>query len=449
MKQSKYNYISARGDESVLYNTASDRLLIIDHLLVEMLNKYSVERIAEIHPQFYHVLCQYGFLVEENVDEHAKILIKWDFEDNDESTFSLTINPTLKCNLRCWYCYEDHENPPADMSKKTLEAVRRFIDDTINQPKLEHFHLSFFGGEPFLRFTQVVIPLIEYCATLCKELNKVLSVSFTTNGVLISDRYISQLASFDVPLSFQITLDGNKEFHNTTRVGKTKKGTYSVILSNIKNLLAKLPTTQVVLRCNYTAANLQSFADVATDFKNIPNEYKQSISLNFERVWQDKGISDVVTPEIFDWVMQKFSSAGFDISKNDYVIKHRCYADSNRAIVINSDGKLFRCTARDFHEDNSEGYLLEDGTLMWNERYAKRLKTKGGSNACKNCIIFPICGASCSQNRLEKINHIGCILDRNRETISEILEKRVDTLIEIRTNQLNTKSNQAENDWPY
>ncbi len=430
MKQSIYNYLTTRGEENVLYNVASDKFLIINAQLAELLKNNAAEEIARVHPQFFQALCKYGFLVDETADEHADLLSQWEVEDNDDSKFSLTINPTLKCNLRCWYCYEDHENPPADMSEETLGAVESFIESIISRPNLKHFHLSFFGGEPFLRFNQIVAPLIEFSCKLCKQNEKTITIGFTTNGVLISDKFISKLASFQVPISFQITLDGNKVFHNNTRVGKNKVGTYNAIIDNIRKL-AEVHGVSILLRCNYTAVNLQSFADVATDLRDFTEEQKQNISVNFERIWQDKGTSDTVIPETLEWVLQKFSAAGFDVSNNDYVIKHRCYADSNQALVINSDGKLFRCTARDFVDENSEGTLAADGFLNWNERYHTRLKAKGGSQTCKTCIIFPICGAGCSQNRLERLNQNGCLKDLTGETIRGILDKRVDTLIDI------------------
>ena len=438
MKQSRYNYLTKREGEYVLYNALSDKFLLINPDLADLFENSPVDKIEKIHPQFFQVLCQNGFLVNENLNEYEELLHQWDMEDNDESKFTLTVNPTLKCNLRCWYCYEDHDNPPQDLSSETLNAIKRFIESVIDNPKLKHFQLSFFGGEPFLRYNQVIFPLISYSYNLCKTLNKNISVNFTTNGVLITDKYIRQLSSFNIPMSFQITLDGNKTFHNSTRVGKNKNGTYSTIINNIRKL-AEIQQTVVYLRCNYTANNLQSFADVATDLGQFPNLIKQRISVNFERIWQDDSVSDIVIPETLDWVMKKFLLAGYNVSNNDYVVKHRCYADSNRAIVINSDGKLFKCTARDFITSNSEGEILNDGSIKWNERHLLRLQTKGGSRACQTCIIFPICGASCSQNRLERLRQTGCLLDRNSEAIRNILEKRINSLIDISLKHLTEK----------
>ena len=50
-------------------------------------------------------------------------------------------------------------------------------------------------------------------------------------------------------------------------------------------------------------------------------------------------------------------------------------------MVINYDGKLFRCTARDFKKGDAEGELLSDGILKWNEKVKMRTAIKYGNNS--------------------------------------------------------------------
>ena len=56
------------------------------------------------------------------------------------------ILPTLGCNARCVYCYEEGMKP-VTMTPETVEQVIRYILDTHEGDKV---HLSWFGGEPLL-----------------------------------------------------------------------------------------------------------------------------------------------------------------------------------------------------------------------------------------------------------------------------------------------------------
>ncbi len=76
--------------------------------------------------------------------------------------------------------------------------------------------------------------------------------------------------------------------------------------------------------------------------------------------------------------------------------------------MINSDGNVFKCTARDFVPENSEGRLMPDGTLTLNERYRRRQALKYANPDCRACSILPICNGGCSQAKMERTEHEGC-----------------------------------------
>lgn len=47
------------------------------------------------------------FIVEKDVDEKKKALLKIESNWEDKKMYQLIVNPTLDCNLSCWYCYEN------------------------------------------------------------------------------------------------------------------------------------------------------------------------------------------------------------------------------------------------------------------------------------------------------------------------------------------------------
>lgn len=84
--------------------------------------------------------------------------------------------------------------------------------------------------------------------------------------------------------------------------------------------------------------------------------------------------------------------------------KKACYADRYHQAVINYDGSVFKCTARDFAKTNErDGILMNDGRIDWDEKkFNKRLgKTTIENKYCNNCKYLPLCFGPCSQKQLE------------------------------------------------
>lgn len=72
-------------------------------------------------------------------------------------------------------------------------------------------------------------------------------------------------------------------------------------------------------------------------------------------------------------------------------------------MIVNYNGDVYKCTARDFAKTKREGKLNEDGTITYEESYYKRMNALYSNKTCQECIIFPICDV-CSQKRLEAIS---------------------------------------------
>lgn len=49
-----------------------------------------------------------GFIVDNTHKESQLYAIKVKEQLESDNHVRITINPTLDCNLKCWYCYEDH-----------------------------------------------------------------------------------------------------------------------------------------------------------------------------------------------------------------------------------------------------------------------------------------------------------------------------------------------------
>lgn len=426
MRKSIYNHLSNMYGCSLLYNTLSDEMAILDPTLLKMYQDRSIDDIRDIHPQFHQFLSQKGFIVNDNTDEFQSCIDKWDKEDNDPSHFTITVNPTLDCNMRCWYCYEKHD-ASRTMSQHILSRVFRLINIKTSERELKHLCLSFFGGEPLMKFSGVIKPLIEHALFQCREHNKKLSIGFVTNASLLSPKVITFLKEIDIPTHLQITMDGNRTVHNKIRHTTSGFGSYDLILKNMNNV-STLPNVSITLRLNYTHENIDSFVDLAEDLSSICESPQNRFSIDLQQVWQDSSTTSLLLDKV-ERVKAAFVEHGYNVSGDKSVVKYRCYADSNNHIVVNYDGNIYHCTARDFTPDKSEGTLTNEGKIIENDNASLRSSLKWGNDACRICKAYPLCHGGCSQHKLDMVHVYGCIESYDNHQVDELIEKRIKYLI--------------------
>lgn len=330
-----------------------------------------------------------GIICDDNEDEMKKIREIFLESAEDDSYFRLTVNPTLQCNFRCWYCYEQH-NASAVMDKETTAAVKSLIDKILNRyPSIE---LAFFGGEPFLEFDSIVLPLMEYTREICRKKGRKYLVTFTTNGFLINHEIVRKLSSYNIGVS-QITLDGGPAFHNGTRRANGCDS-FDRIVENIKILAgAGFP---VLLRINLTKENARSALDITQYFHDLDKKALEKINVLVQQVWQDA--KNDILEETWD-VYESFLNIGirpWPVFFN--ALKAICYADRRHSAVVNYDGRIFKCTAIDFNSKQEDSSLHQDVFRYLDEAFERRIEKRMSNNPCRKCRILPLCGGGCSKN---------------------------------------------------
>lgn len=403
MKYSQFNSILPYGDLYALYNTFEGKVILIEPDLKELRlasEKEGIKSLKAVHPTFYQYLITHGFLVKNALDEVEAV--KRISKDVDESLehFHLTVNPTMNCNFKCWYCYETHVKN-SRLQVDIIDKINRFISKRLLEKELKHFSLAFFGGEPLLYFRKNVVPIIEYLLLECRKRRKSYHISFTTNGYLINQEFIDYFLSHDIRCYFQITLDGYRAVHDKVRYVNQRRGSYFKILNNVKQLIRN--KFHVRLRINYTDKNLADTYKIAEDIADVdPVAIKHYLLIDYHRVWQNQRIDDL------DIVLQRnidrFREKGFEVNNNfsPNNVTNSCYADKRNSVVINYNGDLYKCTARDFKPDNSVGYLDDEGNLVWRDHHLeKRMNAKFKNPPCLSCRLLPICNGGCSQHALE------------------------------------------------
>jgi uncharacterized protein len=406
MKYSQFNSIVPMSGNYALFNALHQKVIFLEGALYDVLMAAvtEIDTLQHIHPDLYTYLVEQDYVVDDEIDEIDIVKRLSKTVDNNYSSFILTINPNMMCNFGCYYCYETHI-AKSRMDNNTIERIRSFITRTVNDNRLEYFPIAFFGGEPLLYFYKDVVPIIEHYVAQCLSKGLSPSVSFTTNGYLVNKDFIDYFKQKGIECSLQITLDGFREKHDRVRFTKTGKGSYQSIIGNIHLLL--LNHFFVRLRINYTDQNLDDIHRVAEDLTELPEELRRRfLLLDFHRVWQNDRRDDI--GKVLDEQMGRISRLGFTISSKyspDNVI-NSCYADKLNSVVINYNGDIYKCTARDFTGSNRAGFIDDDGKLVWDDGYLdRRMEAKFHNAPCLKCRILPVCNGGCSQHALEHLKN--------------------------------------------
>ena len=120
------------------------------YLSEETLNaRFSFDEISD--DPVLRKLAEDSFLVPEQKDEtesYLSVLSLLRIRARKKGYDGYMILPTLGCNARCFYCYEEGRQQ-VSMSPETLDRAIAFILAT--RRKNTELHLKWFGGEPLLR----------------------------------------------------------------------------------------------------------------------------------------------------------------------------------------------------------------------------------------------------------------------------------------------------------
>lgn len=423
VKISKFSSVIPLSENyTLLYSALSDKFVAVRREWGEAISR---KELTAIPDKVFSDLMSAGVLCDSRTDEDATLADMIESADGDSSTLQITVNPTLGCNFHCWYCYENHI-PGSKMSAETVESIQKYLDNYLHEhPETKYFTLSFFGGEPLLYFKDNVLPLIEGCGLICRSAGVEMQTHFTTNGFLLRPEIAGFLSAYHC--SFQITLDGAREFHDRTRCGTDGKGSFDEIMANIRH--ATEAGCSVLVRVNYTSENIGSIPEIITLLAGFPDDCKRFLRMDLQRVWQDsdaKNDDNVISTISADVALAR--QHGITATSHyvqDYV-RNSCYGDKHNYVLVNYNGDVYKCTARDFARIPALGKLTADGRIIWSDNgyLEKRRKVKFSRRACHECRIAPLCSGGCRQKAMEYYGEDKCLYDRTEEDKDRIVLNR-------------------------
>lgn len=350
-----------------------------------------------------------GYLVEESVDEMARLAYRASLQQFRTDTLQLFLLSAEECNFRCVYCSQQFKR--GLMAPDIRHGVRSLVEARIG--KLGSLDISWFGGEPMLGF-EVIEDLAPYLQDLARRHGVAFSSHITTNGYLLTPARSAQMVEWGIS-SYQITVDGDAAEHDRHRPLREGGATFQTILENVL-AMRELPGPFLVrLRVNFDHSNLPMVAPLLERLRNaIGRDRRFLISFFPVGKWggpHDDQLDVCTGMEAFDaeaGLRQAAREAGLAPEPLGERLRpvpaNICYAARPYSLIIGADGKIMKCTvALDTLDQNVVGRLRRDGTLEINsDRMAAWVRPYyENDSTCRTCFFVPVCqGVVCPLPRV-------------------------------------------------
>ncbi|WP_232525489.1 MULTISPECIES: radical SAM protein [Pseudoalteromonas] len=288
--------------------------------------------------------------------------------------FQLILFPTEQCNFRCVYCYEDFEI--GKMPNWLVEATKTLIRNKI--PKLEFLSLSWFGGEPLLA-KDILFDIAEYSLSLAEKYGCKLTGDLTTNGFLLDIKTLTRLVELKQN-SFQISIDGDKESHDKTRLTRSGRGSFDKIWTRLLDAANTDLGFSITLRVHVTDLNHESVLKFCERYDQTLQKDNR-FNLLFQAITNlggdnQKVITDLTSKKsavhLVKELTQRYTVKTGSINPDTNYI---CYAGKPNSIGIRANGNLNKCTVALNDDRNAVGKINPDGTLtLNNEKFSTWVK---------------------------------------------------------------------------
>ena len=356
-------------------------------------------------------LLKLGFLVTNRDDEWLKFL---EFTKKYVSSKALRIHflPTTRCNCRCYYCFEN-SIARQTMSEEVLQDSLTMIDEYVRSNDIDSLEIELFGGEPLIEIG-IIKRFLDPTCKLCNNLGIKLRLSMTTNGYLLNEENCRLLIGYGLS-HLQITLDGDRPYHDSVRHLVSGAPTFSTIISNIHRIKRIDESVSITVRLNYSKNNISCVKNVI-HFLN--NEFEpKSINLTLAPI---TGGESSIQENHKDWAHSHIElhrcalSHGFNLP-HYYTYCGMCVPKLINSFVISPDGRLYKCTEL---MDNVHGSMTvkngyEKHVLLDINRLSECYE--------KQCPFIPLCYGGC----IAQSKHRDLDMDCHKDLIREINEQLI------------------------
>lgn len=252
-----------------------------------------------------------------------------------QDKISLTIKPTLSCNMRCRHCFNGNDLNTS--SALDISTVCRMIE--IAGKEYRKVRITFHGGEPTLAGMDYYKSIFKFQ----KQIESYNDTSFenviTTNGLLLNDKFIDLLVmnnvlinvSFDGPYNYILREHSDKVYENILK---------------LQSRNAKLNIFCTISEESYTHITeiYKWFNERGLDFKILPIEKRGYARENQELIMNPAKFVKALADAYRFWIQDKNCRIHFltfeDFAKLESDKQFKPYW-FNRKLALNPDGRIY------------------------------------------------------------------------------------------------------------
>ena len=339
---------------------------------------------------------------------------------SSDTILTLTFQVTEDCCMACTYCYQNNKSK----NKMDFSVAQKVIDNLLNDDKYYHTEkingliLEFIGGEPFME-VQLIDEITSYFIKKCIDLNHRFlfnfRISMASNGLLYFEEevqnYIKKYKDF---LSLAISIDGNKELHDTCRIDLNGNGTYNRVVAAARHLrenyIQDLETKMTLSPDNikYIFSAIQNLIAIGYTSISLNCVYEEGWELSHAKILYDE------LRKTADWLIETDSFRKYRISLFDEELftplpeeetKNWCGGVCNGMLAFDYNGDAFPCVRYMGSSLNGKQVPLSIGNFngLFNEEIYKNrfnlltsiTRQSQSTTECLNCPIAKGC-AWCS-----------------------------------------------------
>lgn len=269
---------------------------------------------------------------------------------------NVTFVVTEQCNLNCSYCYETHKTKKRMTKEVAKKAVDMLFEESLKNDYIKEpfIILDFIGGEPLLEI-DLIDYTVEYFKFKAASLDHIwvnnYMISITSNGTLYDNPKVQQFLNKNINrVSLNITIDGNKELHDSCRLFYDGRPSYDIVEKAVKKHVERIGG----IGCTKLTLAPENITYLNDAIKNLYSLGISSINANcvFEEGW------DYSHATILYEQMKELT---------DYIIDNDLEEDLYCSLFEDNLGEPLE-------ENDNENWCFKAGTLVFTPDGNKRIE---------------------------------------------------------------------------
>lgn len=317
---------------------------------------------------------------------------------------------TYNCNFRCPYCFENSisQNGKAwtgkTFTKEMVDNAFLAMSKIESERELHNNEILLYGGEPFLRNNKEVVSYI-----IKKGIDNNYKFKVISNGYDLD--FYADILSAEYFTSFQITIDGDKTYHNKRKRHIVEGETFDKVIHNIGLLLSK--SIQVFVRVNIDENNFQDLNRLKKMFSENGFYSNPCFHLNPALILNTNSVQDCEDVKFLnnkdflqlleDKSLNLLKGQDFNIEEMFYscLKKKTCYQlrsticpSQYGTYLFDPCGDIYSCLEFVGRKQHSIGRYKENIEWLKEKEYWQS-RNISNMSSCKVCKYALICGGQC------------------------------------------------------